>query len=103
MRAANDTRAVRVEDRMRRAWAQLLREMASEGIEAPAGADIRIREENGDLTVEAVLSDAIIEPTAEPVPVPPTPKPAAKASRTHLVEDEDDTAGLMVRRGPATD
>ena len=103
MRAANDTRAVRVEDRMRRAWAQLLREMASEGIEAPTGADIRIREVNGDLTVEAVLTDTTIEPAAEPVPVPPTPKPAAKASRTHLVEDEDDTAGLMVRRGPATD
>jgi hypothetical protein len=55
MTETKDTRTLRAEDRMRRAWAQLLREMSAEGLTLPLGADIRIREDNGDLTAEAVL------------------------------------------------
>ena len=98
-----DHREIRVEDRMRRAWAQLLREMASEDIVTPNGADLRIREVDGDLIVTATITDAPIEIPDAPAPAPVAPRPAAKPSRAKPAEDDEDDAGLSVRRGPATD
>lgn len=46
----------RVADRMRRAWAQLLREFASEELPIPNGANIVISEDRGDLTVTASVT-----------------------------------------------
>jgi hypothetical protein len=79
----------RVADRMRRAWAQLLREMDSEGLPAPNGASILISEEHGDLTV-----------TADVTGLPRTVKPNAKPPRAPKAAADEDDAGLTVRRGP---
>lgn len=58
----------RTADRMGRAWAQLLREMASEGVALPLGADIRIRTERGDLVVDAVVIAPPVIEADEPAP-----------------------------------
>lgn len=83
----------RVADRMRRAWAQLLREFASEDLPAPNGANIVISEEKGDLFV-----------TADVTGLPRTVKPNAKPPRApKAAAEEDDESGLTIRRGPVTD
>jgi hypothetical protein len=76
-----------VADRMRRAWAQLRREMVSEGLPEPNGASILISEQNGELTV-----------TADVTGLPRIVTPNAKGPRTPKADDPD--AGLTVRRGP---
>jgi hypothetical protein len=76
-----------VADRMRRAWAQLRREMVSEGLPEPNGASILISEQNGELTV-----------TADVTGLPRIVTPNAKGPRTPKAAEDD--AGLTVRRGP---
>lgn len=84
----------RVADRMRRAWAQLLREFASEDLPIPNGANIVVSEENGTLTVTASVTGilretkggkAVVTAEVDAPPVPfndeDAPPPRVKGSR----------------------
>lgn len=84
----------RVADRMRRAWAQLLREFASEGLPIPNGANIVVSEDNGTLTVTASVTGilretkggkAVVTTEVDAPPVPfndeDAPPPRVKGSR----------------------
>lgn len=85
----------RVADRMRRAWAQLLREFASEGLPIPNGANIVVSEDNGTLTVTASVTGilreqkggkaAVVTAEVDAPPVPfndeDAPPPRVKGSR----------------------
>lgn len=78
--AGNDIRTIRVEDRMRRAWAQLLRELDADGIALPMGADVRIRETEGTLTADATLIEHLT-PDPPDYDEPDAPPPRVKTGK----------------------